>query len=259
LTNKKTNNKGVTLIELMIALAILAMIMTAVIMLMSNNTVVYQRTKADINVQTTAQETFATLQDAVMQANEIKIEGYINSVNDLGDPVKSNVILTKSVAEGSTGTSFSSLSPEAEVYPTKMEIKYSVKSKSEKDNYMCTATYYFLRYDSENDPRYEEGTPRCNIYVTKEYGGAPGRTDDVWIGDAPTKDTMDDEKYASRLLTSSLSEVFFKINAADQAIGMDLSFNDKRMTYHTEGVVGIRNSYVLKEKYVRPKTSGADS
>ena len=73
---KKFSNRGVTLVELVIALAVLSMLLVAVIMMMSNNSVIYRKTKADINVQTVAQETLDSLQDSLMQAQVVRLTGF---------------------------------------------------------------------------------------------------------------------------------------------------------------------------------------
>jgi len=68
-------NKGMSLIELVVALAILTLIMTAVISMMSNNTIIFRKTKNDIKVQTQADESYARISDAIMQSKYIYIEG----------------------------------------------------------------------------------------------------------------------------------------------------------------------------------------
>lgn len=75
--NKKTkSNSGFTLIELIIAMAMLAFVMTAVSAFMGSGVVGYKKSKADINVHNSAQETYNQLVDTTMQANDIVIYGY---------------------------------------------------------------------------------------------------------------------------------------------------------------------------------------
>ena len=241
----RKDNRGVTLIELMIALAILAMLMTAVIMMMSNNTVVYRKSKADINVQTTAQETYSSLQDVIMQATDIKLWGEEVEWSSLSKEAAEGVKSQKNYGIPPAVTMSKDSFKAQKVYPTKMEVSYSIAGTTDtKDNYICTATYYFVRYDKQLNAG-EGDSPRCDIFVYKTYGGAPGMTDDQMDAE-PTKDNLSDN--AEYLLTSSLKDVAFTIDPVNQSITLDLSFNDKGMTYTTKGIVGIRNSYVMNEK-----------
>ncbi len=78
--NKKlNNNRGFTLIELIIAIAVLAFLMTAISSLMTSSLISNRRTQADIVVQTTAQETYNKITDALMQAKSIYVLGYTYS------------------------------------------------------------------------------------------------------------------------------------------------------------------------------------
>lgn len=75
--NKKLNsNRGFTLIELIIAIAVLAFLMTAISSLMTSSLITNRKTQADIEVQTTAQETYNKITDALMQAKSVYILGY---------------------------------------------------------------------------------------------------------------------------------------------------------------------------------------
>lgn len=71
------NNKGVTLIELVVSFAILALLATAVIGIMNSNTVVFRKNKTDVTIQTSAQETYNKIYEEIMQAKYVYIEGYI--------------------------------------------------------------------------------------------------------------------------------------------------------------------------------------
>lgn len=78
--NKKLNsNRGFTLIELIIAIAVLAFLMTAISSLMTSSLMTNRKTQADIEVQTTAQETYNKITDALMQAKSIYVLGYTYS------------------------------------------------------------------------------------------------------------------------------------------------------------------------------------
>ncbi len=70
------NNHGVTLLELVVAMAILALLGVAIVSIMASNTSVFRKNKADISVQTSAEETYNVIEEDLMQAKYVYIEGY---------------------------------------------------------------------------------------------------------------------------------------------------------------------------------------
>ncbi len=261
MNKKKVNNRGITLVELIVALAILAMLMTAVIMMMSNNSVIYRKTKADITVQTSALETFNALQDSIMQAKEIELTGYKVVTSGTTETVATDTVTyVKPSLAGSGKEGFDKLMVSdgvggvtyTKVRPTMLKIKYSVEESSSetkaKDNINCVITYYFCRYT-------EQSQQKCNIYVTRQYDSASGMANDMWPStvtgwtpastDAPTSD--DRNNFQDYLYTSSLEEITLTVDYESQAIDLDMDFFDKSMNYNTEGVVRVRNSYVMKD------------
>ncbi len=75
----KKNNSGFTLIELIIAMAVLAFLMTAIGSLMGSSIASHKKQKAEIRVHTSAQETYNQITDSIMQAKDIVIVGYESS------------------------------------------------------------------------------------------------------------------------------------------------------------------------------------
>jgi len=149
--NKINNDRGISLIEIVIALAIMSLLMTAVVSLMSSNTIIFRKTKNDIEVQSQAESTYNAIADSIHSAKSIYAEGYIldgdteikfNS-DDL--PIDASSIQvtdnsTKSFAQGTaslTGSlSFESLDGGAKikkVYLTKLVILYSTPIDFQKD------------------------------------------------------------------------------------------------------------------------------
>ena len=250
---KKFNNRGVTLVELVIALAVLSMLLVAVIMMMSNNSVIYRKTKADINVQTAAQETYNSIQDCIMQAKYIEIQAYSDTDATVKTYKKGSLI-----GEGDPAISFDKLMSVdgsgvvtyTNLHPVKLTIKYSVESTDTMDNKNCTVTYYFCRYTEKDENK-------CNIYVTREYDytttksskwaaslkGPSGWTPDKFTGSTPEDRKVFDEY----LFTSSLQEASMTVDYETQSVDLMLSFLDRGMKYETSGIVSVRNSYVMKE------------
>lgn len=111
-----SNNKGISLIEILVALAILALIMTAVISLMINNNIIFRKTKNDLKVQTQADETFNLMSDVLMSSKYIYVEGYTAnaeqtfSKSEIGATATSTFTAakarTKVEGAASTGTKF---------------------------------------------------------------------------------------------------------------------------------------------------------
>lgn len=251
---RQTNNRGVTLVELVVALAVLAMLMVAVIMLMSNNTVIYRKTKSDISVQTSAQETYSTLQDSIMQAKYIELSGYTDTDSTIRTYKKKSLITDTDNALGFdtlVSTDPSGVSTYTTIYPTQLKITYSVENSDDIDNKNCTVTYFFCRYE---DPE-KEGQQKCDIYVSRDFDSSTGKHDSKWTvsgsGWTPENSTgsskSDRDSFREYLYTSALSEAKMHVDYTTQSFDLDLNFWDRGQKYNTSGVVSCRNSYITKD------------
>lgn len=72
----KSTNNGFTLVELVVSIAILALIIVAISGVMFSNNLIFKKTKSDINVQEIALDSYNKMSSDVMQAKNIYIEGY---------------------------------------------------------------------------------------------------------------------------------------------------------------------------------------
>ena len=81
MTKKIKSNNGFTLIELVIALAMLAFIMTAVSALMGSSVLSFRKSKATISIQNSAQSAYDKLSDVIMQSKRVVIYGYQSSAD----------------------------------------------------------------------------------------------------------------------------------------------------------------------------------
>lgn len=72
-------NKGFTLVELIVSIAILAFIIIAVGGIMFSNNIIYRKEKADLSVQGNAQDIYNKINEDIMQAKHVYIEGYVSS------------------------------------------------------------------------------------------------------------------------------------------------------------------------------------
>ena len=98
--HSKKSNSGFTLVELIIAMAVLAFFMTAVVSLMSSSILTNKKAKADITVSTTAQQTYNQLSDTIIQARNVVVIGYKNDETTLKYFVKEKETLQPKVASG---------------------------------------------------------------------------------------------------------------------------------------------------------------
>ena len=69
----KNNNKGITLIELLVSLAILSIFMVTVTYFLSSSTKSVNQTKKQIAVQQDAKEVYESLNSTIMQASSVRI------------------------------------------------------------------------------------------------------------------------------------------------------------------------------------------
>ena len=256
MNRKQVNNRGVTLVELVVALAMLAMVMTAVIMMMSSNSVVYRKTKSDIDVQTKAQETFNTLQDSIMQAKYIELKGYTDA-----DPTVVTYKRKSIAADGEIVTDFSKLKDDSgavttytTVYPTQITVKYSVEADDTLENKNCEVKYYFVRYE-------DKGEQKCDLYVTRDYEEA-GVEDDMpkstqaatWakvIAGTATDEERD--QFQEFLFTTSMTEAKVTLDSTTQTFNFVMDFLERGMRYNNSSIVSCRNSYVTKDPRDRTK------
>lgn len=292
---KKNNNSGFTLIELVVAIAIMALLMAAVCSLMAQNTITYKKTKADISVQNSAQATYDCIADAVMQASSIQIEGYITgnmtaadaailpfSTTEVGKTDSTSLTAVKGMrasdiaaltpAEQAACTDFTNFKLSGgykNVYVTKMVIKYSVPIEPA---YMPTGTQqpvtyadgttkmkmvYTISDGGTNIKVTEDDEDICtvtfqfdgkNMYVGRTYKYMTAKND-MWAASATD---LSPWLYASSLNYmdcngDTVSGVIAQIDAENGSLGIDLLFADKSMSYTTNGMINLRNSYVLKD------------
>lgn len=74
--SKIKQNSGFSLIELIIAMAVLSFLMLAVSSFMGSSVMQNRKAKADIKMQSSAQETYGLITDTIMQASDIVLVGY---------------------------------------------------------------------------------------------------------------------------------------------------------------------------------------
>jgi len=258
----KPNNKGFTLVELIIAIAIMALLITAVCMIMSNNSVIFKKTKAEIRLQTVAEETYNELSNSIMQANVISITGsttiggtaytYIKKPSDPSLVIAGQHYFDELYDESTkTYTTF---------YPTSIVIDYGIQYNdpvaSEYTTAAAKVTYYFYRYTDDF------GKDKVNMYISRECTTLSEYADQInfavdpaWnpsqyaVDYSTAKSHMD--AYKPWLYTNSLTNLSITVNAETQSVGINMGFEDQNRKYTSEGQANIRNSYVMHDKRIR--------
>jgi prepilin-type N-terminal cleavage/methylation domain-containing protein len=215
LKTKLKDDSGFTLVELIVALAIMALLMVGVIGLMSMNSASNKRLKADISVQSAAEDLSQSITDSVMQAQVVEIwsggEKY----------TKDGEVGAKKFSE------FSGTKP-----LTKMNVTYAVNYNGSFgtedpaliDKDLCTITY---EYDSTDE----------KVYVYRKFKYMTS------LNDTYTEATKSRYLYASYVTDMQVA-----VDAESNSLEVLFNLNQLNRVYNSDDVIKIRNSYVLKNK-----------
>ena len=325
---KKNKNSGFTLIELVIAMAMLAFIMTAVISFMASGIFSYKKAKADITVHNNAQNVYNEITDTTMSANSIVMLAYINDApgtttvdfsypdTDISADVKLAsepcYIVKDSAAEADFKKTaeykerpnlqfkyYSDISPETELYIVKIIVECAenlditecvpkvtgsydyydafatekasegegtqyktIKPEKKADNSDRTDENGNIVYDTKDTVRKIYTFDGKYMFLKKKYqymvlkndylnwdeasvtGGTPSTTADNMINYR----FCESFSYVKLSDTETLTGIVAKVDADNATVYYELKFNDKNMTYDSQALPQIRNSYVLKPK-----------
>lgn len=318
---KTKKNSGFTLVELIIAMAILAFLMTAVSAFMLSGVMSSKKAKADIVVHNTAQDVYDQLADSIMSAKDIIIYAYVidgelsdanpgkslvfgmgeNDVNesvtgpiyfvrdkeqkaalpsipgyntgsevryykDLNSGVKlyvKQLIIDKAVpydfvyvsTAAVDGKYTNNLTGElVAITPQKTEVEYDADG-----NLVAESNQWAVSYSGNfhNSFTYSENDTERNIYTfdskymyyerkyafmdkLDDYASGTDKSDYVYSKSFNYLNLADG--------TDTVTGCVLTVDADGGALGLDLFFSDKNMTYTTLGMINTRNSYVLKAK-----------
>lgn len=242
----KQDNKGFTLVELIITVAIMTLIGVALVGIMTSNTVAFRKTKSDLDVQNVAEDTFNKITNDIMQAKAV----YIKTTG--GDEYKSKLNakyitseeqdlynLFNSVFTSTSTLEFDSLRTEDSNLSNP---KYSLTQLDIEE----LGIGYVLPYDS----RYGSGgsSPTYDYcVVTYKFNKASG-------GNDGTIDVTYQYQYMTSLNGTSQytnllgpQGVTGEVDALNNAIKLTMYFEKNDRKFTSDGIVTIRNSYVLAE------------
>lgn len=299
------NNSGFTLIELIIAMAVLAFLMTAVGSLMGSSVLTHKKAKAEIQVHSSAQSAYNQVTDSVMQAKEIVLIGYEapteydfsepgadvgttpsivvyvkdQSMKDfiLANPTVYGTSTTDGVAgDGSNVKFFSDFdntktfyikklvvltaapidaayAPGMTVGPTQWTISDNIFGGSatiKEAGASAGGAKLYDKYDNMiNIYTFEEN---C-MYYEKKYSFMTGLNDMINPAVTGSKEACIYNNGFSYVTTTGTSPVDITactavVDAKSGSLGVEFQFDDKNMTYTTNGMVSARNSYVFMPK-----------
>lgn len=262
---KKNKNQGFSLVELLIAIAILAIIMVAMASFMNSTTKVYTRTKNDLELQRTGQEVFDLISDKLMQATEVRIgrngKEYAiygtNGSNALSSDGNKRLVIKNDTTEIDVDTSgsgyplysFSALETSAD------EIEYICIRYEFKDNasigryrevvdcfYFQDNKVYLVRNTASgtrSNAIYNPGSTGTDVAVSGSSNSASMDLDDYINPSAVTEDD---------LICKNISGIYAYAIPDENAIFLSIDLEKKSMTQVTEGMITIRNSYILQPR-----------
>ncbi len=277
MVKQKLNNKGFSFVELVIAVAILAVIMVSISSFMASTTAVYTRTTKDNEVQIEAQNVYNTITNSIMQADDIVMFLYQPSAASSGNytvyvsgnhPDAAGVDRTTGKLVKKDGVQYKPLRylvPMANstggcggYYPTSIYAFSSLKTVDASN--VSTYTEYdvksmMISYQTKNasgnyvkaSVTYTVGSDG-NLYMNRHVEGEAS-----WKNGSNTYEgRVDMEESADNLLTDNLNYTDYKncgfkvvVDAESNSIGISLDFKNASFTYESLGMTKIRNSNVL--------------
>ena len=248
----KPDNKGFTLVELIITVAIMTLIGVALVGIMTSNTVAFRKTKSDLDVQNVAEDTFNKISNDIMQAKAVYIKTvasggttkqYITKLNskyitsdeqDLYD-----FFITK---VGNAGDDFDTLKVED---TNTSNPKYSLTELDIAEIAIAYEVPYKAQYDGDS--------PSSNLYdncvvkydFTKKSGSNPGKVEVTYYYQLMDKLQAQGTCVYTDLLGAD--GVKGQVDAENDSIKLTMSFEKNDRKYKSDGMVTIRNSYVLAQ------------
>lgn len=266
---KKKHNQGFSLVELVIAVAILAIIMVAIASFMSTTTAAYRRTKNDAQMQQTGQELFDMISDKVMQAEEIRIgrdgkEYAILGTNNSAKEAASGSLLKEDGGAAMTSGSGNALYSFRTLTPEDTSIDYiciyyeSMNTFAGKTAYGPVVDVFY--FDSGNVYLYRHAGGVRATSLDTSTDGKPVETTNVSRErnnrDIMMNSSIDWDSTVNRdehLVCKNVKDIYAYAVADENAIYLQIDLEKKGMENVSQGMITIRNSYVLQpEGYQAP-------
>lgn len=270
---KESNkNKGMSLIEIVVALAVLSLLMIAVISLISNNSVIFRRNKKDMQMQVQAEEAFNIICDDLKSAKYIFIKDVDGNTYTLNGAGASNPFTN------------------SEIEVEEMIIVYSAS--------LDTGMLSGVTYDLSGDVKYIQfsgsgsgaivgGIDDVNAAIVKDTDGVPTlnrstANHKIYYGEADlcladfkfTKNTVDNPQRNNELgyvtltkqylymkdldidptpdldqikICEALAYAKIKVNASNNSIDINMKFKDSGREFTVNNLVNIKNDGIIRE------------
>lgn len=287
---KRKHNQGFSLVELLIAIAILSLIMIALASFMGTTTNSYVRSRNDIELQQTGQEVFDMISDKLMQAKLVRIgtvgaeyaavgtAGSVKAGADFAllDDAGAPVVTT----DGRPRYSFDALT-ETTVTDTNsltyIAIVYEAATIDADDHDAYGAfvdVFYFYggdiylfrtpagaRPSSNNDGTSMDADPTLE-YLDEGLTGcislAKGQVNSALTNDAKMKTLQNSNWVCNTIMhNEAVPSVGAYALPGENALYLYMDFEKQGIENRAEGMITIRNSYVLKPK--DPPSAGSGS
>lgn len=245
----KPDNKGFTLVELIITVAIMTLIGVALVGIMTSNTVAFRKTKSDLDIQNVAEDTFNKISNDIMQAKAVYIKTssnqYVSKLNskyitadeqhlywlfnnEFATTGADDFKVLKTENTSGTGAKYNLTQLDIEElgigYLVPYDSKYGTEASPPLYDY-CLVTYKFTKATDSDHP----GT----IEVKYNY----------------EKMQKLNENNSFKLYSDALGTqgVIGEVDAVNNAIKLSIHFEKNHRKFISDGIVTIRNSYVLAE------------
>lgn len=282
---KKKHNQGFSLVELILAIAILAIIMVAVASFMNSTTRVYNRTKNGIEVSQDSQDLYDLISDKIMQAKEIRIgrdgkeyaivgTNSSTKVGALNELLKEDNTAATTSRTGNALYSFDALTEEETdikyicIYYDTTPLADGRYGPAIDVFYFCNGNVYLVRnvggvrsnsiYNTSSLPTADQDKPKVSL-----NSSISRLATDTWMNNCisntvVTNDTVYGDIYHSGswtttdledyLVCENVEHMYVYADPEENALYLQVDLKKKGRESTSEGMITIRNSYVLAPK-----------
>lgn len=236
---KKNNNQGFSLVELILAIAILAIIMVALANFMGTTTRTYTRTKNDIEVQEKAQQVYDTISDKMMQATCIRI-GTSDGKEYYSYPTENKY-------------EFGDIDDVSKIKDIEY-ISIAYERKSGTKEYVAVAdTYYYNSTDKQLYMKRYAGEVRTTAITSDtEIVETDSKLVSESLGEKVLKTAVEDTSLIfsdkDLIVGSNIESVTGYVIPEDNSVYLSIDMKKRTAENVAEGMMTIRNNYVLMPK-----------
>lgn len=267
----KAKNRGFSLVELLIAIAILSIIMVMISGFVSSTLISQRKTKKNMQMQTEAQRIYYQLSEIIMQATYIRVQAEDGSVyvpdNYANYQLGGNTDSQKVIVDFVTGELYNE---KGKKYPTAgsqidndtgtiLSYRALISSTSTdemKEYNAISPKYLYIEYSSSKEKkayvifRYDRSVGKLYMYRSAEMdkNQVPGANAKFAVAKNEIDTNANDE---NGLVSRYLKSLVLTVNPDANAVTFNMELEDTRYkgyNYKLNETVNIRNSNVLTVK-----------